>query len=97
MIAEMKELLIKTGADYVLIDNGNLSVDVRNLYARGVNRVLELIGTTTIKDSLRRVSQAGTVGMSGMFAEQWLITDFAPMDIFMQRTSYYLRQWDKPN
>ena len=40
MVAEMKELDIKTGADYVLIDNGNLSVDVRNLYARGVTGFL---------------------------------------------------------
>ena len=97
MLAEMKELDIKTGADYVLIDNGNLFVDVRKLYSRGVNRVLEFIGTTTIKDSLRRVSQAGTVGMSGMFAEQWLITDFAPMDIFLQHDIYLFATADKPN
>lgn len=63
---EKKKLLLKTGADYVLIDNGNLSVEVRKLYPEGVNIVLELIGTTTLKDSLRCASQGETVCMPGM-------------------------------
>jgi NADPH:quinone reductase-like Zn-dependent oxidoreductase len=77
---EKKKLLLNTGADYVLIDNGNLSVDLRQLYPEGVNNVLELIGTNTLKDSLRCASQGGTVCMSGMLAEQWSIADFAPME-----------------
>ena len=88
----MKELLIKTSADYVFIDHGNLSVDVRNLYSRGVNRVPELIGTTTIKDSIRRVSQAGTVGMSGMFAKQRLITTLLQWIYSCNTTSNRLQQ-----
>jgi NADPH:quinone reductase-like Zn-dependent oxidoreductase len=76
-----KQVLLKdTGADYVLIDNGSLAADVRQLFPAGVNKVLELIGTTTLKDSLLCASQGGVVCMSGMLSEQWSIKDFAPME-----------------
>jgi NADPH:quinone reductase len=77
---EKKALLEETGADYVLVDNANLSADVRQLFPKGVNNVLELIGTTTLKDSLQCAAQGGTVCMSGMLSEQWSIKDFAPME-----------------
>lgn len=77
---EKKELLSKIGADYVLINNGQLSIDIRQLFPDGVNNVLELIGTSTLKDSLLCASQGGTVCMSGMLAEQWEISNFAPME-----------------
>ncbi len=77
---EKKTVLLEVGADYVLIDNGSLSADVRQLFPEGVNNVLELIGTTTLKDSLQCASQGGTVCMSGMLSEQWSIKDFSPME-----------------
>ena len=77
---EKKTVLLQAGADYVLIDSGRLSADVRQLFPEGVNKVLELIGTTTLKDSLQCASQGGTVCMSGMLSEQWSIKDFSPME-----------------
>lgn len=77
---EKKALLLETGADYVLIDNDNLSTNVRQLFPEGINKVLELIGTTTSKDSLQCASQGGTVCMSGMLSEQWSIENFTPME-----------------
>ena len=77
---EKKTVLLEAGADYVLIDSGRLSADVRQLFPEGVNKVLELIGTTTLKDSLQCASQGGTVCMSGMLSEQWSIKDFSPME-----------------
>jgi NADPH2:quinone reductase len=77
---EKKELLLKTGADHILIDNGHLAVEVRELYPEGVNNVLELVGTNTLNDSLHCVSQGGVVCMSGMLSEKWSIPDFAPME-----------------
>ena len=77
---EKKTLILDAGADYVLIDNGNLSVDVRQLYPEGVNKVLDLIGTSTLRDSLLCASQGGVICMSGMLAEQWSITNFSPME-----------------
>lgn len=77
---EKKTVLLEAGADYVLIDSGRLSADVRQLFPEGVNKVLELIGTTTLKDSLQCASQGGKVCMSGMLSEQWSIKDFSPME-----------------
>jgi len=77
---DKKVLLENTGANYVLVDNGSLSADVRKLFPEGVNKVLELIGTSTLKDSLKCAVQGGTVCMSGMLAEKWSINDFSPMD-----------------
>ena len=77
---QKKGLLLEAGADHVLIDNGELAVRVKDLYPQGIDNVLELVGTQTLKDSMHCVSAGGTVCMSGMLSEQWSITDFAPMD-----------------
>jgi NADPH:quinone reductase-like Zn-dependent oxidoreductase len=46
----------------------------------GVDKVLELVGTTTLKDSLRRAKQRGIVCMTGIVGNQWSFDDFAPME-----------------
>jgi NADPH2:quinone reductase len=73
------ELLLANGADQVWIDNGTLSADVHPAHLSKIDKVLELIGTTTLKDSLQAVIPGGSVCMTGMLAEQWSIGDFDPM------------------
>ncbi|UFH33065.1 zinc-binding alcohol dehydrogenase family protein [Chryseobacterium sp. C-71] len=72
-------LLIENGADEVLIDDGNLSqqISIQNLK---IDKILELVGASTLKDSLASVVRGGIVCMTGMLSEQWSIKDFAPMD-----------------
>jgi NADPH:quinone reductase-like Zn-dependent oxidoreductase len=77
---EKKELLIKNGADQVLIDDGEVAARIKGIYPEGVDKVLELVGTSTLKDSLHCTAPGGTVCMSGMLAEQWSVADFAPME-----------------
>ena len=77
---EKLELLKGNGVDHVLIDDGNLSAKVKEIFPEGVNKVLELVGTTTLKDSLSCATPGGTVCMTGMLAEQWWIDNFVPMD-----------------
>jgi NADPH2:quinone reductase len=77
---EKKQELLNNGADYVLIDDGNLSPQVRKIFSEGVHNVLELVGTATLKDSLQCAAQGGSVCMTGMLSEQWSILDFAPME-----------------
>jgi len=72
-------LLLANGADQVWIDNGTLSTAADAANFPKVNKVLELIGTTTLKDSLQAVLPGGSVCMTGMLAEQWSIQDFDPM------------------
>lgn len=75
-----KELLLSNGADAVLIDNGNLAQTVKDKNHFKVDKVLELVGTTTLLDSLKTVVSGGYVCMTGMLSEQWSIAEFTPMD-----------------
>jgi len=77
---EKAQLLYNNGADQVLIEDGNLAAKVKEFYPDGVEKVLELVGTSTLKDSLQCVAPGGSVCMTGMLAEQWSIPDFAPME-----------------
>lgn len=47
------DFLKSQGADHVLIDNGTLAQQTLNLYAHGVKKVLELVGVSTLLESLR--------------------------------------------
>jgi NADPH:quinone reductase-like Zn-dependent oxidoreductase len=45
-----------------------------------VDKVLELVGTTTLKDSLRCAKQRGIVCMTGIVGNKWSFDNFAPME-----------------
>ena len=76
---DKKQALLDNGADHVLIDNGNLREQVREIFPNGVNKVLELIGTQTLKDSLKCIATKGTVCMTGILGNEWTMKDFTPM------------------
>src|SRR5580704_8890339 len=48
---DRSELLRAGGVDQVFIDTGSISQQVQEVCPRGVDKVLELVGTTTLKDS----------------------------------------------
>ncbi|MCF2502041.1 zinc-binding alcohol dehydrogenase family protein [Dyadobacter sp. CY107] len=75
-----KQFLIDKGADAVLIDDGNLKAQVDEFYPARVDKVLELVGANTLKDSLSCAKPGGCVCMTGMLSEIWSIKDFAPME-----------------
>jgi len=74
------EMLTNNGADHVVIDDGLIIQKVKAIAPNGVNKVLELIGTATLKDSLACTAAGGTVCMTGMLSEQWSFQEFAPME-----------------
>ena len=76
---DRRDLLLKNGADEVFIDNGQIAHDLRETHADGVERVLELVGTTTLKDSLLCAAQGGSVCMTGMVGNAWEFERFSPM------------------
>jgi len=76
---ERENLLRENGADQVFVDTGQIAEQVREVFPCGVNKVLELVGTTTLIDSLRSTKSKGIVCMTGMVGDQWSFQDFSPM------------------
>lgn len=74
------ELLRRSGAAHVFVDDGAIAEQVKGLFAGGVEKVLELIGTTTLEDSLRCAREGGVVCMTGIVGNQWAFDRFAPME-----------------
>jgi NADPH:quinone reductase-like Zn-dependent oxidoreductase len=77
--AERETMLKDNGAQHVFIDNGEIADDVHRVFPDGVNKVLELIGTTTLLDSLRCVARFGSVCMTGIVGNAWALEQFSPM------------------
>lgn len=73
------DVLVTAGADEVVIDTGHIAARVRASHPRGVDRVLELLGTGTLLDSLRCARPGGVVCMTGILGGQWELPSFRPM------------------
>ena len=73
-------MLRLSGADEVFQDDGAIAEDVRRAYPKGVDKVLELIGTTTLEDSLHCAREGGVVCMTGIVGNKWAFENFAPME-----------------
>ncbi|MFK4341062.1 MULTISPECIES: zinc-binding alcohol dehydrogenase family protein [unclassified Paenibacillus] len=69
----------QAGADYVLLDDERLTEQLLAIAPKGVNKVLELVGTVTLKQSLSLVSECGILCMSGILGSQWQINNFEPL------------------
>ncbi len=67
------------GADEVWIDNGEINQKINEERSKPYDRVLELIGATTLLDSLRCVGRGGIVCMTGILGGKWVLNDFHPM------------------
>lgn len=76
---DRREMLLSNGADEVLIDTGEIAQALRASHAQGVERVLELVGTTTLLDSMLCAAPGGLVCMTGMVGNAWELERFSPM------------------
>jgi len=77
---DRQAMLLENGADHVFIDTGAIAEAVREVFPKGVNKVLELVGTTTLLDSLKAAAAHGAVCMTGMVGNAWTFDDFSPME-----------------
>jgi NADPH:quinone reductase-like Zn-dependent oxidoreductase len=78
---ERKAMLLENGADHVFIETGSIAEDVRKVFPNGVNKVLELVGTSTLTDSLRCSAIHGAVCMTGMVGNSWEFEKFDPIGV----------------
>ena len=74
------ERLRQVGVDHVLIDDGDIASQVREVLPDGVDLALELVGAPTLRDTLAAVRRQGTACFTGMLSNSWVIDAFYPID-----------------
>jgi len=75
---ERLSLLQKLGAEHALLHTPDLSSKVRMLYPKGIDAVLELVGNTTVLDSLAMVRRGGHVCEAGFLGGLGAMESFNP-------------------
>jgi NADPH:quinone reductase len=78
--AAKTEALSANGADQVVIDTGEIAATILQSFPNGVDRVLELVGTTTLLDSLQCATPGGIVWMTELLGNAWALNNFSPMN-----------------
>jgi NADPH:quinone reductase len=73
------ELLNQYDADFVLLDDASLSKKLFSIFPEGANKILELVGTVTLKHSLKLLSEHGILCMTGILGGEWVLNNFEPM------------------
>jgi NADPH2:quinone reductase len=73
------EYLKEMGSNYALLDDESLSEQLFAITPTGVNKVLELVGTVTLKHSLSLVAENGILCLSGILGNEWELDRFEPL------------------
>ncbi|KAL2071152.1 hypothetical protein VTL71DRAFT_12387 [Oculimacula yallundae] len=85
-----KENYLKgNGAHEVIMDDGAIAKQIKK--GKKFDKVLELIGTTTLRDSLHCVKEGGICCMAGILGDEWTLDRFNPMEFIptgVNLTSY---------
>jgi NADPH:quinone reductase-like Zn-dependent oxidoreductase len=76
---DREAMLRENGADEVYVDDGALAARLSGSAERP-NKVLELVGTTSLLDSLRCCSDGAIVCMTGIVGNEWSLDRFEPME-----------------
>jgi NADPH:quinone reductase-like Zn-dependent oxidoreductase len=74
------ETMRKSGMTEIIIDTGEIADKVHAIWPNGADKVLELIGTTTLGDSINSTKQGGVVCMSGIVGNKWTLDSWNPME-----------------
>ncbi|MQY30645.1 alcohol dehydrogenase catalytic domain-containing protein [Nocardia aurantia] len=73
------EWLRERGIDHPLLDDGHIAGAVRAIVPGGVDAALELVGMTTLSDTLAAVRTHGTGCFTGALSGTWTIENFGPL------------------
>ena len=76
--ADRAGLLRFLGAGSVVIDTGNIAGEVRHRVPDGVDRVLDLVGNSVLRDSLRAARVGGRLCQAGFLGGLGPVADFLP-------------------
>jgi len=67
------------GAEYVLVDDGTLPQQLLSSFPLGVNKILDLIGPSTLLESLKLSAYHGIVCSTGMLGKKGSLNIFDPI------------------
>ena len=67
------------GADEFFVDDGAIAAQIKD-DSQKFNKVLELVGVVTLKDSFQCTSKGGIVSMTGIVGNKWSIENFQAME-----------------
>ena len=67
------------GADYTILDNGEIAQQIIEISPTGVTNVIELIGNVTVEDSLSCVAINGCVCIAGFLGGLVPLENFMPL------------------
>ena len=88
---EREAMLRDNRADEVWIDDGAIGEQIRQASSTSssaglYDKVLELVGTVTLADSLKCSRKGGTVCMAGIVGNDWSLKDLSPMELIPSET-----------
>jgi NADPH:quinone reductase len=76
---ERAAVLTALGVDHVIVDDGEVAAQVREIVPEGVAVALELVGTPTLPDTLQATAVHGVVCFTGMLSNEWTVKEFYPI------------------
>ena len=71
--------LTELGADHVVIDEGDIAETVRTLYPQGIDKALDVVGASTVKDTMKALRPWGEVTVVGLLGGSPVIENFGLM------------------
>lgn len=77
---EVIKIMTQCGVSEVVTDTGKIEEKVRQIWPGGADKVLELIGTITLEESMRSTMPGGIVCMSGIVGGSWTLDGWNPME-----------------
>ncbi|MEA5002036.1 MAG: zinc-binding dehydrogenase [Christensenella sp.] len=79
-------MLREHGADKIIKEQDDVSNDLFRLCPNGVDKVLEMVGTTTLNNSLALLCEGGIACMTGEMGGEWEFDKWAPMEQIKSET-----------
>lgn len=79
--SEKLTLLKEYRVDHALLDNVDLKKHLNEIVPKGVDKVLELVGFSTLFEDMSFLKEGGTVCFTGALGGQWTLDTFSPFMI----------------
>jgi NADPH:quinone reductase-like Zn-dependent oxidoreductase len=81
-----EQLLRDSGAHDVIIDTGSIAAEARRRYPDGFDKILELVGTKTLPDSMNMLKKGGVTCATGIVGGEWVLNHFTPNQVISTAT-----------